>query len=46
MFATAAAAAGVFSIDFCVFPPCGKIKQQCFNKTGLVFFWDLESDVH
>lgn len=24
----------------------GEIKQKCFNKTGLVFFWDLESDVH
>lgn len=46
MFATAAIAAGVFSIDFFVLPPCVKIKQKCFNKTGLVFFWDLEPDVH
>lgn len=46
MFATAAIAAGVVSIDFFVFPPCVKIKQKYFNKTGLVFFWGLESDVH
>lgn len=24
----------------------GKIKRKCVNKTSMVFFWDLEYDVH